>query len=634
MKIKKTIPHFRILLWFLLLSVPSLLFAQRNFPVRPELGKMDIIVIQTSFKNGIPFRNRKPELIKLKNQFNEYLKTASNHQITVRKFEITRVLNSPLTKSQVLRQDTKIINTMRTLATQNGYNLKNKYIVYLMNLKNTDVFPSNRLAQASARKTGYKSGYMTLPFNSLNPEVFIHESLHMLNIAHADFLNTGSKVAQNYPGKRKGQDPHFMMGLSGISSGGLPPLPITLKRVLGWLKPSQMIDDNSKSKKKYRIFKHNATYIAPNRKVGIYLRNYDNDNTIFAISYTPGIKNKYTQRSGVSVHLAYATSHDYSLLIDLKPNSKGKNPIHGKRLDTEWEASDAFLYKGEQATIGDLFTLKVLNEGGRGNNQWADIEIIPKGASAPNTQVIPYDKEIAIRSVSGGGNPFLQVNPNTGANLATAGTKAPNQAWQTWERFVPKRHPNGQTAIYSLANNRYLQVDGNNKARQVSAKGPIKTVRPKAWERFEWRSLGSRRFALRSTVPTLAPTQWLQRRPNSKGVFPNGAQPRGWETFEYIVLPNQRGRKVINEEDILGINVYPNPVNQGEDISIDSQLLESGGVSVAVFDLTGALVYENNSDNVQVGATLSISTANFSSGMYIIKVVSNGITEIQKLVIK
>jgi len=256
------------------------------------------------------------------------------------------------------------------------------------------------------------------------------------------------------------------------------------------------------------------------------------------------------------------------------------------------------------------------------------------GGGNPGGGGIPYDKEIAIRSVSGNGNPFLQVNPNTGANVATAGTSPPNQAWQTWERFVPKRHPNGQTALYSLANNRYLQVNGNNKNVQVKAGGPAKSARPLAWERFEWRGLGGRRFALRSTVPTLAPTQWLQRAPNTKGVFPKGGAPKLWETFEYTVLPNQRGRKVLNEENALGVNIYPNPVNQGEDISIDSQLPESGAVSVAVFDLTGAQVYENNSDNVQVGATLPINTADFASGIYIVKVVSNGITETQKLVIK
>jgi len=248
---------------------------------------------------------------------------------------------------------------------------------------------------------------------------------------------------------------------------------------------------------------------------------------------------------------------------------------------------------------------------------------------------IPYGKEIAIRSLSGGGNPFLQVNPNARGNLSsTGGTTPPNQAWKTWERFVPKRHPNGQTAIYSLANNRYLQVNGSNKSIQVRANGPAKTARPKGWERFEWRGLGGRRFALRSTVRALAPTQWLQRRPNAKGVFPNGARPRGWETFEYVVLPNQRGRKELNGEVSLGLEVYPNPVNVGDNILIDSQLPKVGEVSATIYDLSGAKVYENNSDNVQVGATLSISTANLTPGVYIVKVISNGVTETQKIVVK
>jgi len=373
------------------------------------------------------------------------------------------------------------------------------------------------------------------------------------------------------------------------------------------------------------------------------------------LAQNPGFKNNFVQKSSPLGGKASAKFHTYGVWW------KGPRELimylNGRRVKTIRPTSDFNLpmriflvvetYEWNPAPFPNAANWVPFAGGMNGNfdQRTTDIDYVrswrlvnAEPGAIPNSLNsgggIPYDKEIAIRSVSGNGNPYLQVNPNAGANLATAGTTAPNQAWQTWERFVPKRHPNGQTALYSLANNRYLQVNGNNKNVQVKAGGPVKTAKPLAWERFQWQGKGGRRFALRSTVPSLAPTQWLQRKPGAKGVYPQGGAPKLWETFEYIVLPNQRGRKVLKEGDALGINVYPNPVNKGEAIFVDSQLPEAGAVNVTIYSLTGEKVYENNSDNVQVGATLSVSTANFVPGVYIVKVISNGITETQKIVIK
>ncbi|WP_186826895.1 T9SS type A sorting domain-containing protein [Seonamhaeicola algicola] len=263
------------------------------------------------------------------------------------------------------------------------------------------------------------------------------------------------------------------------------------------------------------------------------------------------------------------------------------------------------------------------------------------GQENNNNSSIPFGQEIAIRKHSHATKPFLQVNPNTGANLAsTGGVNPPNEAWQTWERFVVKQHPNGGVAIYSLANNKYLQVNGTNRSTPLKANGPLKTSAPLSWEQFEWRDLGANKFALRSYVFGNN-NAWVQCTPdNNAQVFVNGAAPNLWETFEYIVVPNQQGRKqgkatYTNEitEENLNFEVYPNPIKKGNDMFINTSLSKPGPVHVYITDLSGKTIYKNISNNVQSGSTLAINTNTYVNGVYILKVISNEASITKKIIV-
>lgn len=238
-----------------------------------------------------------------------------------------------------------------------------------------------------------------------------------------------------------------------------------------------------------------------------------------------------------------------------------------------------------------------------------------------STSGVPFGKEIAIRK-SVGNKHFLQVNPNNGAQLAsTGGNNKPSQSWQTWERFVVKKHPKGGVAIYSLANNKYLQVNGTNDNVVVKANGPGKNSTPLSWERFEWKSLGGNKFALKAVVQGNG-SPWLQCRPEDNAkVFPVGGAAKSWETFTYEVMSNT-ARKLIEGDDTTKISVS-NPVSNGA-----VEILNANEASYSINSLNGQVVQSGTVSNNTIGVP------NLSAGIYIIQVSNDGKTYTEKIVIE
>jgi len=256
------------------------------------------------------------------------------------------------------------------------------------------------------------------------------------------------------------------------------------------------------------------------------------------------------------------------------------------------------------------------NTSGGGNNGG--------NAGGGNNSGIPFNKEIAIRKFSGNKH-FLQVNPNTGAQLAsTGGANAPTQAWQTWERFVVKAHPKGGVALYSLANNKYLQVNGNNKNAPIVANGPNKNSAPLSWERFEWRSRGGNNFSLRS-YQFGNNKAWLWCRPeNNAKVEVKGAAPGNWEMFTYQVVSNN-ARKQLNT---ISSDFKVSTVNSKGSLEIN---IEGGGdISVDVYSISGQNVYSEALNTEALSTTIRLEEGSLSSGVYIAKISVEGNTKTVK----
>jgi len=80
----------------------------------------------------------------------------------------------------------------------------------------------------------------------------------------------------------------------------------------------------------------------------------------------------------------------------------------------------------------------------------------------------------------------------------------------------------------------------------------------------------------------------------------------------------------VKENQIAGLNIYPNPVTNGKFfISTDA----NSEKSVAIFDVLGKQV-------VKTTATESVNVSNLNAGVYIVKITEEGKTATRKLIIK
>ena len=83
----------------------------------------------------------------------------------------------------------------------------------------------------------------------------------------------------------------------------------------------------------------------------------------------------------------------------------------------------------------------------------------------------------------------------------------------------------------------------------------------------------------------------------------------------------------IDENELEGINVFPNPATSQLNVTWNSTTPEM----VSIRDLSGKVVYTNNS---VAGSKLTITTSDFASGMYLLQVTANDKTKVTKVTIK
>ncbi len=133
---------------------------------------------------------------------------------------------------------------------------------------------------------------------------------------------------------------------------------------------------------------------------------------------------------------------------------------------------------------------------------------------------------------------------------------------------------------------------------------------------------------------------------NFHNLYPNirKANIAGFAWFKYSCVQNKTGflRKQLNEcrdftnpvsiEEMIGVksqlNIYPNPVYTNHfTIEYDS----NSPYSVSVYNLSGQLKYRN--ENVTQGNIINVSVDNWTKGMYIVQIVSQGASLTTKIII-
>jgi hypothetical protein len=100
------------------------------------------------------------------------------------------------------------------------------------------------------------------------------------------------------------------------------------------------------------------------------------------------------------------------------------------------------------------------------------------------------------------------------------------------------------------------------------------------------------------------------------------------------VVPNPQGWNVAESiNPMTNVKVYPNPAVETLNIEINAS--QASDVKVAIFNITGQKVIEENLSALSTGINArQISVSNLTSGVYFVTVKANGFEETQKFVVK
>jgi predicted extracellular nuclease len=108
----------------------------------------------------------------------------------------------------------------------------------------------------------------------------------------------------------------------------------------------------------------------------------------------------------------------------------------------------------------------------------------------------------------------------------------------------------------------------------------------------------------------------------------NGSQDTNDNSADFIAatpVPRNSTTLSVKQNSIAGLNMYPNPVKNGNLYIISDS---SNAKSVAVYDILGKQVINTKTSNN------AVNVANLKSGAYIVKVTEDGKTDTRKLIIQ
>ena len=99
----------------------------------------------------------------------------------------------------------------------------------------------------------------------------------------------------------------------------------------------------------------------------------------------------------------------------------------------------------------------------------------------------------------------------------------------------------------------------------------------------------------------------------------------------YIDNINIASATSLSENEILGLNVYPNPASTEVNVSFEAS---NADYTVKLVDLQGRVIANQNLTNLNGTQVISIPTENVAKGSYVVSITSNGVTSTKSVVIK
>jgi hypothetical protein len=87
----------------------------------------------------------------------------------------------------------------------------------------------------------------------------------------------------------------------------------------------------------------------------------------------------------------------------------------------------------------------------------------------------------------------------------------------------------------------------------------------------------------------------------------------------------------IDEIEIAGLNVYPNPASTEVNVSFEAK---NADYTIKLVDLQGRVIANQNLSNLNGTQVVSFSTSTVAKGSYIVSITSNGMTSTKSVVIK
>ena len=99
----------------------------------------------------------------------------------------------------------------------------------------------------------------------------------------------------------------------------------------------------------------------------------------------------------------------------------------------------------------------------------------------------------------------------------------------------------------------------------------------------------------------------------------------------YIDNINIASATSLSENEIVGLNVYPNPASTEVNVSFEAS---NANYTVRLIDLQGRVIANQNLTNLNGTQVISIPTENVAKGSYVVSITSNGVTSTKSVVIK
>jgi len=245
----------------------------------------------------------------------------------------------------------------------------------------------------------------------------------------------------------------------------------------------------------------------------------------------------------------------------------------------------------------------------------------PQPDPTPSPDDIPLNQIISLRK-KGGDRKYVTAERFINDNQLLARATSVRE----WERFRVEAHPQGGVALKALANDKYIQVSGNDQRVPIRAKGEQKLE----WEQFKWVTLNPGEVALQSMFTG----RWIQAAwPTSNAVLnARGAEALTWETFEWKI---ENVAKSFTNEQNLQAKLYPNPVGGSDVLYITTNLAARSDVNIRIVDISGRVIYNSSFKGIKSGSeTIAIKTSSIgaSPGAYLVTISANDIVTSRKVI--